>query len=478
VWAGARFIRFYRFGPGVRSGPLSSCPVWGYSRRLVDRLYLVPALTVLVVGAVVLTLGASRPEVGARIYGGPTDGVSRFAWRVEVVERNLGVVTRVAGRPLRVEATLADGRSHGWSGKVDDLGEAHVAFDFGPVPVSGPVSVRVVSDRVVLADGKTALGVSAWRARARHRGGWVKKRSHGDLVVEVAPAWGVLAVQLAAPLWIDVRDERGPVEGARLTLALEGMAVQPSRAGSEQVTEQRGRAEIIVEPRDQIVALGARVEARDGRHGECYSTLPVVAGALGASLQGRALRVASSIPLGRAYFALITEGSRGPGGGIALSADGRGGAVGLVELPELPREPWWAVVSTDADLDSPSTVGWPLGVPSEVLGRDPRAWSAPDQLLLDGLVVAERIEARRRRRIAWLTASFVGVSALLSVVLVARRARAAQATIERHLAAQDPGVAPAVLPSRARSAAGIAAAVLSLALGFLLLALLGALRIG
>jgi hypothetical protein len=188
--------------------------------------------------------------------------------------------------------------------------------------------------------------------------------------------------------------------------------------------------------------------------------------------------VASSIPLDRAYYAVLTEGARGPGGGLGLTPDGRGGSVGTVELSELPREPWWAVVSTDADLDSPSTVGWPLGEAQRTVAREPLAWSVPDRLLWDGLAAAERVESRRRGRVAVLTAAFIGVSALLSVLLVVQRARAARHALEQHLGEQDPQGARAILPSRARFAFAVATAALCVALGFLLLALLGALRLG
>jgi hypothetical protein len=444
----------------------------------VDRLYLVPSLTILVVGAVVLTLGASRPEVGARIYGGPTEGVTRLSWRVELVERSRGVVGRASSRPLRIEATLLDGRTQSWSGRLDEWGESNVTLDFGRTPVTGPVSVRVLGDGAPLGEGRVMLGVSSWREHARARGGWVKGRSRGGLVVEVAPAWGVLAVPFVTPLWIDVRDARGPVEGARLSLAPEGMMVVPSRARAERVTDGRGRAEVLVEPREHVIALGVKVEARDRRSGEFYSTLPVVAGALHASLGGHRLRVASSIPLDRAYYAIVTERMRGPGGALGLTPDGRGGSVGLVDLPELPREPWWAVVSTDADLDSPATVGWPLGEAPGTAAREPLAWSVPDRLLWDGLVTAERAESRRRGKIAALTAGFVSISALLSVLLVVQRARAARKELERHLGEQDPERARAVLPSRAGFVFAVAVAVLCVTLGFLLLALLGVLRVG
>ena len=322
------------------------------------------------------------------------------------------------------------------------------------------------------------LAPSAWRERARARGGWVKGRSRGGLGVEVAPASGVLAVPFAAPLWIDVHDARGPVEGARLVLAPEGMVVVPARHRSDWVTDARGRAEVVVEPREHVIALGLKAEAPGGRTGEFYSTLPVVAGALEASLAGHRLRVASSIPLDRAYYAILTERARGPGGGLGLTPDGRGGSVGLVELPELPREPWWAVVSTDADLDSPATVGWPLGEAPRMAAREPLAWSVPDRLLWDGLATAERAESRRRSKIALLTMGFIGVSALLSVLLVVRRARAARHALEKHLGEQDPERMLNILPSRARFAFAVAVAALCVTLGFLLLALLGALRLG
>ncbi|HEX7669154.1 MAG TPA: hypothetical protein VF395_06215, partial [Polyangiaceae bacterium] len=63
-----------------------------------------PALAVAVVGLVVLRLGKTHPVVGARLRGGPTEGVRELSYRLEVVERHDDAARGVPGRVASVEA--------------------------------------------------------------------------------------------------------------------------------------------------------------------------------------------------------------------------------------------------------------------------------------------------------------------------------------------------------------------------------------
>jgi hypothetical protein len=242
-------------------------------------------------------------------------------------------------------------------------------------------------------------------------------------------------------------------------------------------TDAKGQVEVKVEPREHVMALGVNVETQSSSHGAFYSTLPVVAGALRAEMTGHQLTVRAAVPLDHAYYAIQTERERWGGGGLMLSPDGRGGSVATVEVRDLPSSPAWVVVSTDGDLNSPATVGWPLGK-LESLPVWPEARSVADRLLLDGAVAIRAAEARRRRRILWLTFAFLLTVASLSGVLLVRRVRAAERVLATHLARQlEAGTGPMDI-SRRNSLLAAALAVLCLALGFLLIALWVALRLG
>ena len=51
-------------------------------------LLALPVLTLLVVGYAMLVAGVPRKLHGARVYGGPSEGVSRLSLRAECVERD------------------------------------------------------------------------------------------------------------------------------------------------------------------------------------------------------------------------------------------------------------------------------------------------------------------------------------------------------------------------------------------------------
>ncbi len=448
--------------------------IWATVSRIA--LYSLPVITVIVVAFALFVVGAPEPYAGVRIYGGPTEGATRLSWRLSLVRWQDGVQSTAHRQRLAVEAKLADGRRVSWAGHPDSEGMAAVDVEVPGAPVHGPVSLEVTSpgDRRPLANGRLELGVRDWLSKQSGHGGWIKGKETGDLLVRAAPARGVFAVPFSDPLWIEVRGPKGPVPDAKLSFKPEGLDL--SGAASLE-TRDDGRAVVRLAPREFNVALRIAATAPDGTHGEWYSTLPVVAGAMHARLHDSRLRVRSPIQRDRAYFALMTPTGRIAGRPLDLAADSRGGAIADVALPPLPPGPLWAVVSSEPDLSSGSTVGWPLGV--KLAGGDPpHDRVVPDRLLLDGLIDAARRDAVRRKKARLLAGLFSAFAAALVGVLLVLRVKKAEADLAEHLAKHSESSEEAAeIPARG-TAWVLLIAVLCLTLGFLVLALVAMYRIG
>lgn len=445
-------------------------------------LVALPLVTVLVVAFALLVVGAPRAQYSAELFGGPTDGATRLGWRVAVFEQVQDAVEPARFARLAVRATLSDGRRFDWRGATDAGGMASLSFKLGVRPARGPLQVEVTTPalRTPLAQGTVELSRARWFSRARTRGGYIAGKQTGALRVRAAPGRGVFAVPFRDPLWIEVRDASGPVQGARLDLRGESVDVFTQ---GQPVTDADGRAVVAIVPRDFYVALSIRATAPGGEHGSWYSTLPVVAGALHAVRAGDRLVVRSPIGRPLAFYAVINERERLQGGPIALTADAQGGARGSVALGPLPHGPLWAMVSSEPDLASQGTVGWPLragrGAPSLLEDAPPRSVVVPDRLLLDGLPAARARDAARRRRARWLALAFSLVASVLVGLLLVAEVRGASARLERHLRAS--GEAPEDV-ERVAAPRGLfwtlAVAVLCVALGFIALGLVAMYKMG
>ena len=441
-------------------------------------LFSLPFVTVSVLIFALFVVGGPRPYFGARLHGGPTEGVAVLAWRLSAVERRNEIESPVREGAVSVELTFADGRRAAWKGGLDTLGMASPRFELDR-PATGPIAVTIGSDSVrpsSLGRGSVRLAQGEWLAKARRSGGWLDGNRKGMLSVRAAPARGVFAVPFAEHLVVDVRGASGPVADAELQLDGEGLDVVGSAVGGVR-TNAFGRAEVALSPREHTVSLRIRARAPDQSTGEWYSLLPVVPGALRASLAGRGkLRIESPIVRDVAYFAVISGEARLAGGAQPLAPDGRGGAMAIAELPPMPDGPLWAVVSSEAELDSSGTVGWPI---SRARGDDPaETLAVPDRLLLDTLSQGYERDLARRRRARWIAGAFTAGSLALVWLLMVGRARAAQAELDAHLARAGAKLEDAQLIASSRIGWSILVAALCIALGFLVAALVTIYRIG
>jgi hypothetical protein len=412
-------------------------------RRL---LLALPAVAVGIVLWAILTAGWARPVVVARVVGGPTRGSSSASWLLSVEQIDGEQRSPLPDLPLRLQVQAGALRAD-WTGRSDRSGHAEVLIELAqPLAVDPWLRIEQSDSGLVLAEGTLALTVENWRTGAQQRGGWLPGQQHGELWLRVAPARGTLAVPFATELAIEVT--RGPAAStapgglAFGALPAADVALELELSGAERTssapprTGADGRTRVGIRPLEHAIVL--HVTARGpGSSGEWYGALPVTPGALLATLEGTRLRVDSPIPRERAFVSLVTAQQRLAGYSLELSADAEGGAGASVELgpPLLGRlatQAVFAVVSSEPDKRSPSSVGWPLRSD----GAQPAlSFDVADQLLLDGrdgVLERESAARRSRRRIAALLLALVGSTMLVGFAQqIRQRPRPARAHAAR-----------------------------------------------
>jgi hypothetical protein len=413
------------------------------ARRL---LLVLPAIAVGIVLWTLLTAGAPRAVDTVRVLGGPTWGISTLSWLVSVSTLDDGRRSPSPGRPLRV-LVRAGNVEREWTGVSDADGHAEARVTFATPLVADPwVRVEARDTGALLVEGTLSAPLENWQKDARREGGWLPGRASGDVALRVAPLEGTLAVPFPAELVIEARrvppasagntsPAALPAPGLELGLELEGGERMPT-PDATLLTDAQGRARVLVRPLEHAIRLQVTAHARASPDaqptlvGQWTGALPVLAGALHASLEGAELRVRSPIAADTAFVSLITERERLAGYILGLAPDADGLASGRLELeaPVLARlrdGPAYAVVSSAYDKRSPSAVGWPLFAAAPAASALPaHTFAAPDQLLLDGSerALARELELRRgRRRLAALGLGLVGAALLVAFGYSVRR---------------------------------------------------------
>jgi hypothetical protein len=380
-----------------------------------------PAVAALVVAWALLGGGSEQVRY-VQVLGGPTRSGAALAVLLRASRADAERSVPIAGLALSARLRAGD-ESLGFEGTTDASGLLEARFELAAVPSTDPwLEVEEAETTRRLAAGPLVLGVEAWRAGARRNGGWLQGPARGELEVSLAAASGVFAVPFAGRLLVRARlpnadgssSEPMPVSGGVVILELDGAELLPP--GPPPVTDAQGISGAWLRPLEHAVSV--RVVVNDGtREGSWYGALPIVPGALLASLEPDGISVRSPVARERAYLTLVTERERFLGASVPLTPDPDGGASGrLLLAPGLlaraRAEPTWAVVSSELDKRSPGVVGWPLL--SE--RNDPSlTFDVADRLLLDGREAAlyDVLRLRRgRRRVAALALFGVGLVAI------------------------------------------------------------------
>lgn len=430
-------------------------------RRL---LLSLPAVAAAIVAWALLGAGGDRVRY-VQVLGGPTREGARLSVLLRALELDGERSVPIPGLALRIvaQAAATGSPSVNVSGTTDGTGHVEANLDFGAVPSRDPwLRVQAADSGATLAEGSAALDVEQWRLGARRDGGWLSGQTRGALRVRAAAESGVLAVPFTGQLVLQVlqRTEPGvgaagaaspgddglPVAGAFVRVELDGAELAQAATPA---TNAAGQTRVSLRPLEH--AVSARVVARAGeRIGEWYGSLPVIPGALMASLAGDELSVRSPIARERAFLSLVSERERIAGAIVRLDLEADGSASGRFALDAALRaraaaEPLWAVVSSEYDKRSPGVVGWPLSSP--LGGLAPRlTFDVADRVLLDGRSGALWDVSHRRlgrRRLA--AAGLLGVGALMSLAFWAevRRSgkRATRADVELEGAGERPALA-------------------------------------
>jgi hypothetical protein len=443
------------------SAPARQAPAPPHNERLTLRsrfawavMLAAPSVAMAVVAVALFGPGAARPVQAARLWGGPTLGLSSLSWRVSLVRRFREVDSTIGGTAVVVRAETSSRSAASDRCTTVDDGFCDVELTL-PEPASGALSVSVSRDdgepaaqaavrTSELASGRVSLDASGWRPQRIHHPEIAGSR-RGQLLVRAFALRGVLVAPFWETIALTVADSSGqPRANARIELKIEGgesalvagsLARKPQTPtaddvrGSETasvVTDARGRAELYVIARAHEVQLTA--EATAGTASGAFSgPLPIVPGALWLDPSSRAggeVRVVAPGARPRAYATLATRSARTWAAVVPLVVDAQGFASGAVPWPARSisaDEPAWLTLASDPLGRGSGTVGWPVGFAREEQGVPEQAFA--DELLLDGMPDAERREAARRRQAGWLVLAALGGAAGLEAILVARSAQ-------------------------------------------------------
>jgi hypothetical protein len=370
------------------------------------------------------------------------------------VESRRGIDKLTGSRNVDVLLRTPEGHESVWSGSVPPTGVVDIALP--ALPPSSVQELLVVEGDRELARSKLLEPANFGRDATR-RGGFVEPRHPPGIDFRMGVERGVLAVPFPDSLVFSLGRAGDPAVGVVIELEADGAEL----ASKQVVTDERGRARILVTPREHTVTV--RVRAAVGAEElQTSVALPVVPGAIDARRVGDKLRVSSPVPRDQAFVTLVTERHRLFGASLELRPHAEGGSSAELVLPPLPDEPVWAVTSSAPDLESPARVGWPLN-PQETEAR--KTFDVPERLRVDGLPVALRRELARQKRVRWSVVALCGVALLLELLLLAKASSNAEAELERHFAKS--GLSAGGGPARSGT---IVVALLILVLAFALLA--------
>jgi hypothetical protein len=429
-------------------------------------LTVVPPVSVVLAGVALFVAGAPRPFQFARVLGGPTDGIGPWTGRVQLLERDGDVDEPAPHENLRVEWTHA-GHSTTLVAQTDDEGWAEVRLERPQGATKLELSVFGGALDTLVVRGAPELSAERWARAARRRSGVLEPRVQGDTKLSVRVMDAVLAVPFAGKLSVDASRAGEPLAGLALEPSAEGLDVVSPKSI---VTDAHGHVELVVRPREHVVALGLAART-EGEALRWYAHLPVVAGALHGEVQDGRLVIRAPVAKDAAWFALVSERERIAGGRVGLTASAGGMASGSVDLralglPTPPRDDLWLVLSSDPDGRSPSTVGYPWG-------KQATTFDAVEALLLDGSRFGEEREEARRRRVRWVVGGYSLAAFALTLFLFVTRVKRANSQLFEQLAG---GEASTAVPSSRSLTWGLVVAGLCLLLGFLVVLLVSLLR--
>ncbi|MDI3290855.1 hypothetical protein [Polyangium sp. 15x6] len=393
--------------------------------------YVVPAASVTVTALVLFGPGSPNPAPFVRVRGVPVAGGRTLALRLEGARRLFGVDDVAALEGVTVEVTDAGAllAPRAVSLGPDGVGEASVEKT---APLTGPLDVRVLQGKTVLAEGIVPLrapppkgapagdiaGDIAGVSSGHHR--FFVRARRGHLV---SPFPEALDVSVGLPE--HVSPYRPSFAGITLSLSAPGATITPEKTD----TDERGAASFTVTPLAHHVELAITARDPDGNEGRWEGLLPVRPGAIWLDPDLHAgLTFVSPAPRDRVYASIVTDAGRILGAVVPVTRDDVGFFRGHLDVKP-PEEPAQIILSGDPGERGDATTAWPLG-PHAASASAPRL-----ELLLDGSAAAEAREQARASSARRAAVFLVAIAALAEVLLILVRTRASQRALDANLAA-------------------------------------------
>jgi hypothetical protein len=400
-------------------------------------LRLTPALGIAAVAAIVL-LTTGPDARWARVYVGPTDQPSSLVWRIAVKQgaprQNLEVL-----RAGEVTAVFGPGQVARAPYHTDADGVAWVTLARPAGASASSIEVLVTEGQRALAAGRVQVTAQQWLAHARRDGGWCSGRHEGRVAIRVGAVRGVLLHGYPAPIVLELSDQGRPLPNQAVFVEAEGAVILGAREAAKLMllTDAAGSARLTVRTTDMAATLSVNVPPPYASR--LTAALPIRAGGLHVEQTANALVVSTTVGPTHAWLGLLSE--HGLLDVWQLDLTGTGGRFSATtQFPQSPPMPLWAVVSSEPELESGNTIGWPLLAPTDTTDAH-STLVAPEVLALDGRrQVEHRLAQQRARVIATSSSILLVVAALVAWVVVRsnRRHQLAVSELARHLDAAKP----------------------------------------
>lgn len=397
----------------------------------------VAGCAVLFVALLMLGPGRERPVLASRIFGGAmSEGARQTSFRLVLVLREGGFEEKVGGRELHLLLTRVDGSQATWEGVTARDGTAEVTVTWEEAS-SGPIHLHVKdTEGQVLLEGDLPERPASW-APSEPRDAELRGHETGELGIRAALSRGVSAAPFPEEVVVEVRHDGIPVEKAHVKVSASGAVLHAGEGdegespGVRHVTirtDHLGQARLRLQPMSHDTELAVEASL-DELSGAFAARLPVVPGAIWLeppSIDATALTLVSPVPRDVAYVSVATPRARLFGATVPLEEDGRGYAVGSLDLrPALAtiraESSVHLTVASSLGFDGAGTIAWPLSPAGDPFAA--KSMTIRDVLLLDGMPERLAAEKERRRKSAWLAALVLTLAASIETWLLVRAAR-------------------------------------------------------
>ena len=368
---------------------------------------LAPALGMAAIAASALLMTESEAR-WAQVFAGPTDQPGPITWRVAVKRGTFG-------RPLPSSAQLKLRAVFGASAEinrlvsVDDTGTAWITFERPADAAPGPITTTLSEGQRVLAMGSVTVPKERWLVGQRNEGGWCTGRHEGIADIRVGVVDGIVLHTFASRVVIAVSKNGQPLPRQPVTIQADGVDILggSDRHRIDTVTDAKGLAYLTV----QLTDMAATVNVSAHNVASFFGALPIRAGGLRVDRRDDSLIVRSSVGHEQATVGLLTEAGLVDVRTVQLRRTGDTSTATL-NYQQWPASPFWAMVSSEPELDAGNTIGWPI-VDSTASAQAHASYVVPNLLALDGYrTVAKRLDQQRHR--AWMTS----IMALLLLALL------------------------------------------------------------